>query len=349
MKVGVSLKVILALIIFSLIIIIHEMGHFLLAKKNGICVTEFSVGMGPRIVSFTKGETRYSIKILPFGGSCMMLGEDGTSDDDRSFGKKSVWARISVIAAGPIFNFILAFILSLFIVGSIGYDSPTIYQVMDGYPAQEAGLQAGDKIVKMNNEKINLYREITLYVQLNQGETANIVYERDGKQYSATLVPKFNEETGTYLYGLSGSGPRIKGNAITTIKYSAYEVKYWVVTTIKSLGMLFKGKVTADDVSGPVGIVNMIGTTYEESKSEGLFNVWLKMLIISILLSANLGVMNLLPLPALDGGRLVFLIIEAIRGKAIDQDKEGMVHFVGLMLLMALMVFVMFNDIRRLF
>jgi regulator of sigma E protease len=325
------------------------MGHFLLAKKNGVCVTEFSVGMGPRIVSFTKGETRYSIKILPFGGSCMMLGEDGTSDDERSFGKKSVWARISVIVAGPLFNFILAFILSLFIVGSIGYDAPIIYQVMDGYPAQEAGLQAGDKIVKINNEKIRLYREITLYVQLNQGETANVVYERDGKQFTSTLVPKLNDETGTYLYGLAGSGIRIKGNAITTIQYSAYEVRYWIVTTIKSLGMLFQGKVTADDVSGPVGIVNTIGQTYDESKSDGAFYVWLNMLNISILLTANLGVMNLLPLPALDGGRLVFLIIEAIRGKAIDQDKEGMVHFVGLMLLMALMVYVMFNDIKRLF
>lgn len=349
MKAGVNLKIILALVIFSLIIVIHEMGHFLLAKKNGICVTEFSVGMGPRIVSFTKGETRYSLKILPFGGSCMMLGEDGASDDERSFGKKSVWARISVVVAGPIFNFILAFLLSLFIVGSIGYDSPVIYQVMDGYPAQEAGLQAGDKIVKINNENVHLYREIVVFVQFNQGETATVVYERDGEQYSATLKPKLDEETGTYLYGFKGAGTRVKGDAITTIKYSAYEVKYWVVTTVKSLGMVFKGKVTADDVQGPVGIVNTIGQTYEESKSSGAFYVWLNMINISILLSANLGVMNLLPLPALDGGRLVFLVIEAIRGKAIDQEKEGMVHFVGLMLLMALMVFVMFNDIRRLF
>jgi regulator of sigma E protease len=349
LKAGVNLKIILALLIFSLIIVIHELGHFLLAKKNGICVTEFSVGMGPRLVSFVRGETRYSLKLLPFGGSCMMLGEDGTSDDERAFGKKSVWARISVVVAGAIFNFILAFLLSLFIVGSIGYDKPTIYQVMDGYPAQAAGLQAGDTIIKINNEKINVYREIMVFVQFHQGEKAEIIYERDGKQYNATLEPKLNEETGTYLYGLAGGGTRIKGDAITTIKYSAYEVKYWVVTTIKSLGMIFKGKVTADDVQGPVGIVNQIGQTYEESKTDGAFSVWLNMLNISILLSANLGVMNLLPLPALDGGRLVFLLIEAIRGKPINQEKEGMVHFVGLMLLMALMVFVMFNDIRRLF
>lgn len=349
MKAGVNLKIILALLIFSLIIVIHEMGHFLLAKKNGIYVTEFSVGMGPRLVSFTKGETRYSLKLLPFGGSCMMLGEDEASDDERSFGKQSVWARISVVVAGPIFNFILAFFLSIFIVGSIGYDAPVIYQVTDGYPAQAAGMQDGDKIIKINNEKINVYREIRMFVQFHQGETAKIVYERNGEQYSATLEPKLNEETGTYLYGFTGAGTRVKGNAITTIKYSAYEVKFWIVTTVKSLGMLVKGKVTADDVQGPVGIVNQIGQTYEESKSDGAFYVWINMLIMSIFLSANLGVMNLLPLPALDGGRLVFLVIEAIRGKPVNQEKEGMVHFVGLMLLMALMVFVMFNDIRRLF
>lgn len=349
MKAGVNLKIVIALLIFSLIIVIHEMGHFLLAKKNGIYVTEFSVGMGPKIVSFVKGETRYSLKLLPFGGSCMMLGEDEASDDERAFGKKPVWARISVIAAGPIFNFILAFILALFIVGSIGYDAPIVNEVMDGYPAQEAGMQTGDKIVRINNEKIHFYREVSVYVQLNQGKTANIVFERDGKEHNVTLVPKLDNETGSYLYGFRGAGKRIKGNAITTIQYSAYEVEYWIKLTVKSIGMIFQGKVSKDDVQGPVGMVNLIGDTYEESKSDGAFYVWLSMLNISLFLSANLGVMNLLPLPALDGGRLVFLIIEAIRGKAINQEKEGMVHFVGLMLLMALMVFVMFNDIRRLF
>ncbi len=343
------MKIILALLIFSAIVIFHELGHFLLAKKNGICVTEFSLGMGPNIASFTKGETKYSLKLLPFGGSCMMLGEDTNSDDERAFGKKSVWARISVIAAGPIFNFILAFILSIFIIGSIGYDAPIISQVMDGYPAQEAGLQAGDKIIKINDTKINVYREITLFVQLHQGETADIVYERDGEVKTVTLTPKYDSEANAYYYGLQYDGSRVKGNPLTTLKYSAYEVKYWIDTTLKSLGMLFKGQVSADDVSGPVGIVNVIGTTYEETKSSGTFYVWLNMLNISILLSANLGVMNLIPFPALDGGRLVFLFIEVLRGKPIDQEKEGMVHFIGLMALMLLMIFVMFNDIRNIF
>ena len=140
------MKIILALLIFSLIVLFHEFGHFLLAKRGGIAVTEFSLGMGPRILSKQIGETRYSWKLLPFGGSCMMVGEDGDSDDENAFGKKSVWTRISVVAAGPIFNFILAFFLSLFIIGSIGYDAPDVVAVADGYPAAEAGIQPGDHL-----------------------------------------------------------------------------------------------------------------------------------------------------------------------------------------------------------
>ena len=341
------MKIILALLIFSLIVLFHEFGHFLLAKWGGIGVTEFSLGMGPRLFSKQIGETRYSVKLLPFGGSCMMVGEDGESDEENSFGSKSVWTRISVVAAGPIFNFILAFFLALFIVGSIGYDAPDIVAVMDGYPAAEAGMQPGDRIVQMNKTHIHVYREVSFYVQTHQGETVNLVYERDGERHAVTLEPKMSEY-GTYLLGFQGSGVRTKGNVFQTVYYSAYEVKYWISTTLKSLAMMFHGQVSADDISGPVGIVNTIGETYEASREDGGFYVWLNMLNISILLSANLGVMNLLPIPALDGGRLVFLLLEVLRrGKRIDPEKEGMVHFVGLMLLMALMLAVMFNDFRN--
>lgn len=374
------MKILLALIIFSLIIIIHELGHFLLAKRGGIRVNEFSLGMGPRILSKQIGETRYSLKLLPFGGSCMMEGEDGYSPEtdapgsmmertevvdvlsgeknrrrqvvlvngipEDSFAAKSVWTRISVVAAGPIFNFILAFILSLFVIGSIGYDAPVVAALTEDYPAAEAGMQPGDRIVKMNNTRIHVYREVSMYVQMNKGKTVELTYERDGERHTVILEPK-QSESGMYYLGFRGSGVRTKGNILKTIGYSAYEVKYWISTTIKSLGMLISGSVGAEDISGPVGIVNAIGDTYESSRTDGAFYVWLNMLYISILLTANLGVMNLLPLPALDGGRLVFLFLEAIRGRGIDPEKEGMVHFVGLMVLMALMVFVMFNDFRN--
>ncbi len=341
------MKIILSLLVFSLVVIIHEFGHFLLAKRGGIGVTEFSLGMGPRLFSKQIGETRYSVKLLPFGGSCMMVGEDGESDEENSFGSKSVWTRISVVAAGPIFNFILAFFLSLFIIGSIGYDAPTVAAVTEGYPAAEAGIEPGDRIVQMNQKRIHIYREISIYVRMHQKETVTVTYERDGELHTVTLEPKLSE-SGTYLLGFQGSGVRTKGNLLQTIGYSAYEVKYWIETTLQSLRLMVAGKVSTRDISGPVGIVDTIGKTYEASKPDGSFYVWLNMLNISILLSANLGVMNLLPIPALDGGRLVFLFLEVLRrGKRIDPEKEGSIHFAGLMLLMALMLAVMFNDFRN--
>ena len=250
------------------------------------------------------------------------------------------------MAAGPVFNFILAFLLSLIVIGSIGYDAPIVVGLTEGYPAAEAGIQPGDRIVKMNNAGIRVYREVSTYMMTNRGETVELVYEREGERHTASLVPRQGSD-GSYYLGLRGSGVRMKGNLLQIIGYSAYEVKYWISTTIKSLGMLFGGRVKADDVSGPVGIVNTIGETYESSRTDGAFYVWLNMLYISILLTANLGVMNLLPIPALDGGRLVFLLLEAVRGKGIDPEKEGMVHFVGLMVLMVFMVLVMFNDVRH--
>ncbi|ROR30807.1 regulator of sigma E protease [Mobilisporobacter senegalensis] len=429
------MNILVAIIIFSVIIIIHELGHFLLAKKNGIGVNEFSIGLGPRIASFKKGETRYSIKLLPFGGSCMMVGEDELVDADNAFNKKSVWARISVIAAGPIFNFILAFVLALFIIGNIGYDPAAVTKIDKGMSAEEAGLMVGDVITEMNGSNIDISRDIANFFQFNtitqapvtieylrngklntvklnpvktktyqmgfyydpsekaaeitvigEGmpleaaglkvgdiitningqkistgtelnqyfqsnplgeETVLLTYERDGMSDTVNITPKFIEES--YKLGFGYNMGRVKTSPLGVLKYSAIEVKYWIVTTIKSLEQMVMGRVSKDDIAGPVGIVNIIGETYEQSKQEGILTVFLSLSYISILLSANLGVMNLLPIPALDGGRLVFLILEVFRGKPIDQEKEGLVHMIGLIALMILMVFIMFNDISRLF
>lgn len=339
-----------ALIVFGIIILVHEFGHFLLAKKNGVGVIEFSIGMGPRLLSFDKGGTKYSLKALPFGGSCMMLGEDEENRDERAFNNKPVWARISVIAAGPIFNFILAFVFALIIISVVGIDLPKLAGVMDGYPAQEAGMQAGDTISKINNQKIRIYRDVQMYLMLHPGETLDVEYERDGQKYDTVLVPKYNDEYKSYMMGITVSGYRTKtDNAAQTIGYAAYEVKYWISTAIKSIGMLLQGKVKSDEIAGPVGIVNMIGETVEESKAGGWIDIFLNLANMCVLLSANLGIMNLLPIPALDGGRLVFLFLEVVRGKPVDPEKEGMVHVVGMLFLMALMVVVLFNDIRNLF
>ena len=348
------MKIVLALLIFSLIIIIHELGHFLLAKFNGVTVTEFSLGMGPRILSTVKGGTRYSWKLLPFGGSCMMLGEDMDDQGEGTFGSKSVWARISVIAAGPLFNFILAYVLSIFIIGSIGYDQPVIRVVYEDYSAAEAGLQAGDTITKINGKRIHLYRDISNYSLFHQKEYASgkpvtVEYVHEGETRTAELTAK-DDGTGRYILGISGSqNYRTKATPLEVLKYSAYEVFYWIYSTVGSLKMLLQGGVKLDDVSGPVGVVNIIGETYEESRPDGAFYVWLNMVNMAILLTANLGVMNLLPIPALDGGRLVFLILEAVRRKRIDPETEAKIHFAGLMALMLLMVVVMFNDVKKIF
>ena len=341
------MKIIIAIIVFSIMILFHELGHFLLAKANGIRVNEFCLGLGPTVFGVQKGETKYSLRLFPIGGACMMEGEDGDSEDNRAFGKKSVWARISVVIAGPMFNFLMAFVFSFILLCNIGFDLPVLSGVSEGYPAEEAGLAAGDTIVKLGNTRIHFYRDIRTYAQFHPGERVPVVYERDGKRYETQLTPQYDEEYGAYLYGFLGSTERTKGGFLQNLQYSFYEVKYWISATLGSLKALVTGQVGVNEMGGPVAIVGMIGEGYEQSVSYGFFAMFLQMLYITIFLSANLGVMNMLPLPALDGGRLLFLLLEVIRGKRIDPDKEGMVHFVGMMLLFALMIFVLFNDVRR--
>ncbi len=439
------ISIIIAIIIFSILVVVHEFGHFLLAKKNGIYVIEFSVGFGPRLLSFKKGETRYSWKLIPFGGACAMLGEDGLNEEneleqgydmERAFHKKSVWARISVVAAGPVFNFILAFVMALIVIGFVGSDPAYVDGVTEGSPAAEAGLQEGDVITKYNGSSVSLGRDIYLEEYLNPvsaDSPITLTVNRDGETLDFTIQPvkkekqylgfQYNSDTTEAKVTVVAGGPlekagvqdndviteidgvsiatgadltaylkenpltaepvtlKIKrddtvteytvtpgtntyyetgfsynmyrsteGNTgLTVIKYSFIEMGYQVRTVFKSLGALFTGKVGVDQMSGPVGIVDVISDAVEETSSEGFGITVLTLFNFIILLSANLGVMNLLPFPALDGGRLVFLLIEAVRGKPIAREKEGMVHFVGLILLMALMVFIMYNDIVRLF
>lgn len=431
-KLSKLLNILVAIIIFSVIVVFHELGHFLLAKKNGIEVTEFSLGMGPRLLSTVKGNTRYSLKLFPIGGSCMMVGEDGEEDGPGSFGHASVWGRISVVAAGPIFNFILAFVFALVITSVMGYDPPKVLSVEENSPAEEAGLQVGDIITSFQGKHISIGRDISLYeslygmqqdqikmtvkrdgkkIDLNfkaasekkymlgfsyvpdgepeitevfvdgammkagvlagdvitavdgtkvstgeelqtylgehpLGENAvTITVSRDGKEKEFTVQPTVRIQVSTgFVYNLY----REKTNFFGVLKYSAVEVRYWISSTIDSLGLLIKGTFRVNDLSGPVGIVDAIGSSVEEAKSEGTVVMWMQMFYWAILLSANLGVMNLLPLPALDGGRLVFLLIEAVTKKKVNPNIEGMIHFAGFVLLMALMVFVFMNDIKRL-
>lgn len=349
---------ILFIVIFGVVVIAHEFGHFLLAKANGISVVEFAVGMGPTLCSFVKGGTKYSLKLLPIGGACMFEGEDGLElkegePGEGSFLKASVWGRISTVVAGPIFNFLLAFAIAFVMVNmtdTVAIRDPAISQVAEGGGAEAAGLRDGDRILSINGEKICLYQEISLYMQASyRGGDVEVGYERDGVRATVTLTPKYDEASGIYMLGVMNTD-FVEPKGFATLKYAWYEMRYSVKATYKSLGMLFRGRVSRQDVAGPVGIaVNVVGKTYDAAKDYGWRSVLVSMLNITLMLSVNLGILNLLPVPALDGGRLVFLLLEVIRGKPVPPEKEGMVHFVGLMFFMALMVFVFFNDLANIF
>ncbi len=370
-------KIILFLLIFGIVVIAHEFGHFIIGRKNGIRVLEFSVGMGPTLFSYVKNGVKYSLKLLPIGGACMFDGEDGIIQEDEkgdsgtasdgatdntcmgngvlmddkagcAFTEAGVWRRIATVFAGPFFNFVLAFVFALIIVAFTGADKPVVMGFMEGSAVEAAGMQEGDVITKIGRERIYLYREVSLISVLNEGEPLAIEYERNGEKKTAVITPTYDEAAGRYYMGLVGAGEYIDCNPFQVFQYGFYEIRYWVKATYKSLGMLLSGKATKDDVSGPIGIAQFVGDTYEEAKPYGISSVIFTMMNIVILLSVNLGILNLLPLPALDGGRLVFMLIEVIRGKPVPPEKEGIIHFAGLVAFMILMVFIMYNDIMKL-
>lgn len=354
------LTLIVFILVFGVVVIAHEFGHFLIAKLNGIRVVEFAVGMGPAICKFTKGETKYVLRLLPLGGACMFEGEDGVYSEqpkeengerikqEGAFNEANVWARIATVFAGPFFNMILAFLLALIVVGFAGSTKTTISALQEGYPAAEAGFQVGDVITRIDGEKTYLQGDVTWISSMNRGESVRIEYERDGQRYETVLTPKFSEEDNRYYMGFS-IGEHVDCKGLQLIQYSYYEVRYWFKATIKSLLMLIQGKFSMNDLSGPVGIAATIDETIEVTRPYGIPTMILTMINFAILLSVNLGVMNLLPIPALDGGRLLFMLIEVVRGKPIPPEKEGVVHFIGFVALMIFMVFIMYHDIVRIF
>lgn len=341
--------IIIAILLFSAIVIFHEMGHFLLAKANKIRVDEFSLGLGPTLIGKEIGGTKFSLKLLPFGGACMMGEDDADDMSEGSFNSKSVWARISVIVAGPVFNLILAWILCIIMIAWVGYRAPVVGSVQEGYSAAEQGLQSGDVITEINGKAVHLWNDIGLYTLMSaDGEEMTLTYERDGEETTVVVEARQLDDDTYARLGVTAVSERAKTNFFGAVKYGAYTVEYWIKYTIQSLKMLVIGQLGLKDMSGPVGIVTVVDDTYQSSITYGVKTVVLNMMNIAILLTANLGVMNLLPLPALDGGRLVFLIIEAIRRKRVSPEKEGMVHFAGFAALMILMVVVLYNDIMRL-
>ncbi len=348
------LKVLVIILMFGIIVFVHEFGHFLFAKLNKIKVNEFAIGMGPAIAKWKKGETQYSLRCLPIGGYCLMEGEAEDSKDENAFNKKSIPARLSVCFAGPFFNFILAFLLSIIISHFYMVDPPVLSEVLPDSAAAEAGLREGDTIVKLNGSRVYTFREISVFRMVNDpAKPIKVTYERDGKNYDTTVVLKFDEESQTYMFGITSMG-REAESFLEELKFSVIEVRYQIKTTFMSLKMLFTGRASANDLMGPVGIGHVMSDVIDEAAEQSTpetraLNVFLNIINFMVLISANLGVMNLLPIPALDGGRILFILAEAIVGKPIPREKEAIVNGIGFILLMILMVFVFFNDISNLF
>ena len=353
-----SLVNLLAIIItIGVIVFVHEGGHFIFAKLGGIKVNEFSIGMGPAVATWKKGETTYSIRALPLGGYCLMDGMLEDSDNERSYNNKPALTRLMVSLAGPLFNFILAFLLSIIICHNYAIDPPVLTEIMEGSAAEDAGFEPGDEIIAINGSRIYNYREITLYSLVNDVDTpTEFTYKRDGQQYKVTITKKQDPETGNYYFGFISMG-RFTENFGEELKYAALDVRFQMKATIYSIKMLFTGKASKDDLMGPVGIGHTMNDIIEEAKEETKEeSYWTQFVVVlmniinfAVLLSANLGVMNLLPIPALDGGKIMFTLIEGISGKRVPPEKEAIVNAIGVVLLLILTIFVFFNDVGNLF
>lgn len=338
----------ISLIVFGIIIFVHEFGHFILAKLSGIRVEEFSLGMGPQIIGHKKGETVYSIRALPLGGFCKMTGEMGDDKDAppdaHSFNEKSLLARMSVIVSGSLMNFLLGALIFALMFSVIGIPKDYknfIGEVMPGSVAEKAGINANDEIISINGKTLNSWSEVTEVIHNSSEKNLEIELRRDKETYVVSVIPEYDEERQVGFIGITPRDviwERIAflagiGNGFTQTFTLTMEM-------LRQLGLLITGQVSSEGVAGPVGIIQLIG----ESARFG----WINVANLTALISINLGLINLLPIPALDGGRLFFLIIEAVRGgRKVEPEKENLVHFIGFALLMGLMVFITYKDIIR--
>lgn len=343
------MSIIIALIVFSILVIVHEFGHYIVAKKSGVMVEEFAIGMGPKLFGKQIGETLYSVRLFPIGGFCRMLGEDNDSRDERAFGNKSVSKRMAVVVAGAFMNFLLAFLIVFILTSINGYRVPVVNKLIEGYPAKEAGIQEGDIIKKVNDQKIRIYDELSILINMNKEKALTLTVQRGNELLNYDITPKLSDDSNnSWLLGFE-SKDIVKGNLIDNAYQSYWTLWMYTKYTVLGFVQLITGQVSAAEMSGPVGITDMMGNAYKSGLKFSIWEAIQRVADLAALISVNLGVVNLLPLPALDGGRFVFLLLEAIRRKPVSAEKEGMVHFIGFVALMILAVFVAYNDVIRLF
>ena len=364
-----------AILVLGGIVLFHEFGHFLAARLFGVGVVEFSVGFGPRLLSHVskKSGTRYSLKLFPLGGSCAMMGEledeeteageerlenTGAAGKDTagellggSFLEQSPIARFCIIAAGPVFNFILAYVLAVVILSWAGYDAPVLVGTTEGQPAQEAGMAAGDVITAIEGRSIHFSRDIQLYNLTGDGSPMEVAYKRyeeaSGRWEERSTVLTPIEISGQHYFGFQLAGYRQPVESVPRLfLYGVYEVQFWIRSVVDSLKLMAAGRVSGDDIAGPVRIVTIIDETVEQNLSYGYVTVIINLFNLTVMFSANLGVMNLIPIPALDGGRLLFILIEMIFRRPVNRKIENAMILTGMALLMTFMAVVLWNDIR---
>ena len=337
------MTIVLSILLFGLFIFVHELGHFLVAKAFKIRVNEFSLGMGPTLVGFGKGETRYSLRLFPIGGFVMLEGEEEESEDERSFGKQSVWKRAAVLVAGACMNLILGLIVvAIMLIATQSYLGSTTVALFDEGAHSSAMLQVDDKILKVNGASVHVDNDIIMQMLRDQDGKVDLLVERDGEKVALEQVPFLmqEQEDGTKGLWIDFKVYAREKTFLNVLHDTFYTTVSIARTVWVSLLDLITGRYGVSQLSGPVGVTSVIG----QASAMGLR----PLLNIIAFITINLGVFNLLPLPALDGGKLLFVLIEAVRGKPVDPKYENYIHTAGFLLLIGLMLFVTYNDIYRL-
>lgn len=345
------LLIIIAILLFGLIIFIHEFGHFFTAKMSGVKVNEFALGMGPQLIKFKKGETLYSLRLFPIGGFCQMEGEDEASNDEGSFSNKPVYKRMIIVTAGAIMNIILGFVIMIIILCQQEYyPSNTIDKFADNAVSSNYGLQAGDEILSINEYKVMTDKDLSFALSMDKDHIVDMVVSRNGNKIYLENV-KFGTkqlDDGTQILALDFYVKPIPRTFLSVITQSFKSTISMVRIVFASLRGLIVGQFGFNELAGPIGAASAIGEAASAGLEINFVQAINNILTMMVVITVNLGIFNLLPLPALDGGRFVFLIIEAIRRKPIDQKYEGWVHAAGFAILLIFMAIVTISDILRL-